>query len=86
MYTASVNSSDLECYQVAVKDTKWRESMDVEIASIVKNDTWELTELPAGSKKIGVKWIYRTKLNELGQVDKYKARLVVNDYSQKQGI
>lgn len=72
MYTASVNSSDLECYQVVVKDTKWRESMDVEIASIVKNDTWELTELPAGSKKIGVKWIYQTKLNELNLMNLVK--------------
>jgi len=37
-------------------------------------------------KTIGVKWIYKTKLNELGEVDKYKARLVAKSYSQQYGI
>ena len=37
-------------------------------------------------KKIGVKWVFKTKLNERGEVDKYKARLVVKGYAQRQGI
>ncbi|MCH85372.1 hypothetical protein A2U01_0006218, partial [Trifolium medium] len=57
--------------------------MDQEMTSIEKNDTWELTELPAGHKKIGVKWIYKTKLNEKGEVEKYKAILVAKGYSQQ---
>lgn len=50
--------------------------MDAEIKAIEKNDTWELSVLPQGKKTIGVKWVYKTKLNEKGEVDKYKARLV----------
>ena len=38
-------------------------------------------ELPEGGKKVGVKWIYKMKFNENGEVDKYKARLVV-DYTE----
>lgn len=79
-------NSDPECFEIAVKENKWREAMDVEIASIVKNETWELVDLPPGSKVIGVKWIYKTKLNELGEIDKFKARLVAKGYTQKQGI
>lgn len=60
--------------------------MDVEIEAIKRNDTWELTELPEGGKKIGVKWVYKTKFNENGEVDKYKARLVVKGYSQQHGV
>lgn len=45
-----------------------------------------MTELPAGAKKIGVKWIYKTKLNEFGEVDKLKARLVAKGYAQKHGM
>jgi hypothetical protein len=45
-----------------------------------------LIELPSGAKRIGVKWIYKTKLNELGEVDKYKARLVAKGYSQQHGV
>jgi len=33
-----------------------------------------------------VKWIYRTKLNEEGRVDKYKARLVAKGYTQTKGV
>ncbi|RDX92337.1 hypothetical protein CR513_25549, partial [Mucuna pruriens] len=43
-------------------------------------------DLPIGTKTIGVKWIYKTKLNELGEVDKYKARLVAKGYSQQHEI
>ena len=46
----------------------------------------ELTTLPAGAKKIGVKWVFKTKLNENGEVDKFKARLVAKGYSQQFGI
>jgi len=42
--------------------------------------------LPVGAKKIEVKWIYKTKINELGEVDKHKARLVVKGYTQDNGI
>ena len=33
-----------------------------------------------------MKWIYKSKLNELGKIDKHKARLVVKGYSQQYGI
>ncbi|GJR46734.1 retrovirus-related pol polyprotein from transposon TNT 1-94 [Tanacetum coccineum] len=51
-----------------------------------KNDTWEMTDLPHGAKKVGVKWVYKTKYNENGEVEKYKARLVAKGYTQKCGI
>jgi len=60
--------------------------MDAEMESIQKNETWSLTELPAGTKKIRVKWIYKTKLNESGKVDKLKARLVAKSYAQQHGV
>ena len=74
---ALVASADPLSYEEAVKSSKWRQAMDAEIRLIEKNETWSLTELPAGAKKIGVKWIYKTKLNEFGEMDKSKARLVV---------
>jgi len=40
--------------------------MKQEIESIESNNTWELINLPIGCKKIGVKWVYTTKLNEKG--------------------
>lgn len=60
--------------------------MDVEMRSIEKNNTWDLMEFPKGAKKIGVKWVYKTKLNEQGEVQKYKARLVAKGYAQEYGV
>nr|GEU61970.1 hypothetical protein [Tanacetum cinerariifolium] len=62
------------------------EEMDAEIEAIEKNDTWEMTDLPYGAKKVGVKWVYKTKYNENGEVEKYKTRLVAKGYAQKCGI
>ena len=60
--------------------------MDKEIDAIEKNKTWTLTELPVEAKKIGVKWLYKTKFNEHGEIDKHKARLVAKGYTQEYGI
>jgi len=73
-------------FEEAVKHDKWRKAMDSEIKSIEKNQTWELLDLPTWAKIIGVKWIFKTKLNEKGEVNKYKARLVAKGYSQQYRI
>ena len=57
--------------------------MDKEIKAIKKNDTWEPTTLPTGKKTIGVKWVYKLKKNAKGEVERYKASLVVKGYSQR---
>ena len=41
---------------------------------------------PTHKREIGVKWIYRTKLNSNGSINKHKARLVVKGYAQIFGM
>lgn len=53
---------------------------------IKKNQTWELVDRPQHKKVIEVKWIFRTKLNFDGSVNKYKARVVVKGYAQMFGV
>ncbi|CAL2259306.1 unnamed protein product [Prunus armeniaca] len=86
VHMALVESTDPLHFEEAVKSANWRLAMNNEIKSIEKNQTWTLTELPAGAKRIGVKWVYKTKYNEHGKIDKYKARLVAKGYSQKYGV
>ncbi|CAL9004868.1 unnamed protein product [Prunus brigantina] len=78
--------SDPITYDETIKEKKWRKVMDNEIKSTEKNHTWELTDLPKGQKTIGVKWVFRIKMNEKGDIDKHKARLVAKSYKQKHGI
>ncbi|KAK4401740.1 Retrovirus-related Pol polyprotein from transposon TNT 1-94 [Sesamum angolense] len=56
--------------------------MEEEIKMIEKNNTWELADRPKDKEVIGVKWIYKTKLNADGSIQKHKARLVAKGYSQ----
>lgn len=83
---AFCNNEDPIFYEEAAKSENWKKAMDQEIDAIEKNHTWELVDLPKGAKKIGVKWVYKTKFNETGGVEKYKARLVAKGYSQQHGI
>ncbi|GAA0147836.1 transmembrane signal receptor [Lithospermum erythrorhizon] len=73
-------------FNEAVQHEKWRKAMDSEINSIEKNNTWTLTELLKESKRIGVKWIFKTKRDENGEITKHKAMLVAKGYSQKEGV
>ena len=73
-------------FEVAITEPKWRKAMDAEITAIERNDTWELCDLPKGHKTIGVKWVYKTKLKENGEVDKHKACLVAKGYKQGFGV
>eukprot|EP00253_Pinus_taeda_P004363 PITA_04363 len=57
-----------------------------EMASLHKNEAWDLVELPAGRKPIGSKWMFKKKTNADGKVEKYKARLVAKGYSHVSGI
>eukprot|EP00253_Pinus_taeda_P014781 PITA_14781 len=57
-----------------------------EMASLHKNEAWDLVELSAGRKPIGSKWMFKKKMNAEGKVEKYKARLVAKCYSQVPGI
>ncbi|CAH9069840.1 unnamed protein product [Cuscuta europaea] len=73
-------------FQEATRNKKWRDAMDDEIKSIVKNKTWELATLPPKHKAIGVKWVFKIKKNAKGEVEKYKARLVAKGYAQRHDI
>lgn len=64
---------------------KWIAAMKDEIASMEKNETWELCRLPKDRKAIGCKWVYKTKTDASGKVTRYKARLVAQGFSQKFG-
>ncbi|GKD58230.1 ribonuclease H-like domain-containing protein [Tanacetum coccineum] len=46
----------------------------------------EITHLPPNRKAIGNKWIYKIKYKSSGDIDIYKARLVVKGFNKKEGI
>ena len=59
---------------------KWIEVMNEEYKSMQYNKVWELVPL-LGVKPIGCKWIFKTKRDSKGNVDRYKARFVAKGYT-----
>nr|CAN78660.1 hypothetical protein VITISV_044392 [Vitis vinifera] len=62
------------------------DAMKEGLKMIEKNQTWELLDKPTHKRAIGVKWVYRTKLNSDGSINKHKARMVVKGYAQMFGV
>lgn len=65
---------------------EWKKAIKEEMESHRLNNTWTLTDLPADKKVINCKWVYKIKKNQMGEITRYKARLVIKGCSQKPGI
>nr|GEU33221.1 hypothetical protein [Tanacetum cinerariifolium] len=80
---------DLRTYNEATQSrdaTLWKEVIDDEISSIIENNTWVLSDLPSGCKPLGYKWIFKRKMKVDRTIDKFKARLVIKGFKQKEWI
>ena len=65
--------SDPTTFEEAVAKKEWRQAMKEELLSIEKNSIWELADLPNRKNPIVVKWIFKTKFQANGSIQKYKA-------------
>ena len=64
----------------------WKRAMEDKITSFRKNVTWALDTFPKGRKLVNNKWVFMKKMGAIGQVKKYKDRLVAKGYSQVEGV
>jgi histone deacetylase 1/2 len=49
-------------------------------------ETWELVSPPPGANILGSKWVFALKTKPDGSLDRFKARLVVQGFGQKEGV
>lgn len=64
----------------------WHKAIDAEMISIIKNNTWTLVDRPRNEKVIGSRIVLRNKMNPDGSLEKTKARLVAQGFSQRPGV
>ena len=82
LFLLLTNIGELESYEEALQaeaKDKWELAMDDEMESLMKNQTWELVELPEDKKAIYNKYVDRLK-EENDDTKRYKARLVVKGF------
>ena len=66
--------------------SKWRATMEDELKSMKENKVWDLEEIPKGAKTVGCKWVYKTKRDSKGKIERYKTRFVAKGFTQREGI
>lgn len=70
----------------AAKQQVWKDAMDEEYQSILKNNVWDIVPRPKGKSVVSSKWLYKIKHATDGSIEKYKARFVARGFSQEEGI
>ncbi|XP_074313614.1 uncharacterized protein LOC141648796 [Silene latifolia] len=79
-------NSDPTYSHEAAKSVEWRKAMRKEIDALEGNGTWKIVNLPEGKKPIGGKWVYKIKYRANGEIERYKARLLAQGFTQVEGI
>ncbi|GJR49828.1 retrovirus-related pol polyprotein from transposon TNT 1-94 [Tanacetum coccineum] len=73
-------------FKSAITEDCWFQAMQDEIHEFDRLDVWELVPPLDCAMIITLKWIYKVKLDEYGDVLKNKARLVAKVYCQEEGL
>ena len=64
---------------------EWQIAMCKELDLPKEKGTWELVQKPPNMAPLGNKWTYVKKRNKQGEINQYKARLVVKGCGQRLG-
>jgi hypothetical protein len=64
----------------------WLDAMKDEMKSMSTNDVWDLVEIPKGAKTVSCKWVYKTKQDSKGNIERFKTRLMAKGFTQREGI
>ena len=73
-------------YEEVVEEYGRAQAMDLEIECIEKDHTWEVVDLLEDKDVISVKWIYETKQDDDGNVQKQKERMIIRGFTQQLDI
>ncbi|XP_012845775.1 PREDICTED: uncharacterized protein LOC105965758 [Erythranthe guttata] len=77
-----LTSTEPKGFKFAAENPAWLAAMDEEVQALKNNCTWILVSRPTNTDIVGSKWVFRTKYFADGSLERLKARLVANGYTQ----
>jgi hypothetical protein len=86
---ALANASELKTYNKAMASqdaVEWLAACKEEMRTWKDLDVYDVVLRPKGRKVIGSKWVFRVKQGPDGTIQKYKARIVAQGFTQVEGI
>ena len=84
--TLETSDSDPKTYKQAMRlpdADKWLDACAAKVASLVENKVFEIVDRLASHQVIASKWVFKKKRGLPGEVEKYKARIVVRASCRK---
>jgi hypothetical protein len=90
-HTHPIDDKDYEpvSYRDAIEcrsGKKWDKAAKEELAGLEEMGTWELVPRIPGRRALPSKWVFKLKRDINGEVERYKARLVVKGFRQREGV
>ena len=86
MYSSFLSKIEPKNVKIVMDHSDWVEAMQAELSEFERNKVWRLIPSPPDVSVVGIKWVFRNKLDKEGNVVRNKARLVVKSYCQQEGI
>ena len=65
---------------------EWEKVIESKLEQLQDMGTWKLVKKPTDAIPIANKWLFMKKTNNIGQIVKYKARLVIKGCAQRPGF
>lgn len=62
--------------------SEWKKAIDVEFDAHNTNNTWQVVPVPTDKKMLNTKWVFTVKYDAHGNLERFKARLVVRGFEQ----
>lgn len=86
LYSSLFASTDLKGFKSTVKHPHWLTAMHQEMEALHWNNTCTLVPQHEHHNIVGCRWLFRTKYHADGSIERHKARLVAQGFSQVSGI
>jgi len=87
--TKEMPDEDPTTYRQAVNSSlkeQWTSAIDDEINALKKNNTFDVVDKLTGRNIVGSKWVFKTKRNADGTLERFRARAVAQGFSQAPGF
>lgn len=86
LLTQKVSYPEPKTVTTALKDPGWTDAMNEEMDNCSKTNTWSLVPYRSDMHVLGNKWMFRTKLNDDGSLDKLRVRIMAKGFNQEEDI
>jgi hypothetical protein len=88
-YICNIMTGDPVTYKSAMKTSNakdWQAAVDLELDTLRNNQTWIAMPKPKTANPLHSKWVFKTKLDANGKIERFKARLVACGNEQQYGV